>query len=90
MRVASLILVAALAGCALKSPPQRADLGKQALPNLAVPDKWAAPAAGEAGWGPRQPAGPPGRPAPPHSPGASPVRRNNQAGRPVSRRARRG
>jgi NodT family efflux transporter outer membrane factor (OMF) lipoprotein len=41
MRAASLILAAALAGCALKPPPQRDDLAKQALPNFKLPEKWA-------------------------------------------------
>jgi len=36
--------VAALAGCALKSPPERAELAKQSLPNLSVPERWAEPA----------------------------------------------
>jgi outer membrane protein, multidrug efflux system len=29
-------------GCALQSPPERGEIEKQALPNLAVPDRWAA------------------------------------------------
>jgi outer membrane protein, multidrug efflux system len=48
MRPARLVLaavVAALAGCALKSPPERDEVAKQALPNLQVPEKWAASAA---------------------------------------------
>ena len=49
MRAAWLILAAALAGCALKSPPERADLAQQALPNLKVPERWAEPAGGVAG-----------------------------------------
>ena len=48
MRAASALLTAALAaalaGCALKSPPEREDLARQALPNFKVPDKWAQPA----------------------------------------------
>ena len=35
----------ALAGCALKAPPARDDMARQALPNLKVPDKWAEPGA---------------------------------------------
>src|SRR3954465_9786636 len=46
MRAARLLLTgtlaAALAGCALKSPPPREDLTKQAMPNLNVPEKWTA------------------------------------------------
>jgi outer membrane protein, multidrug efflux system len=34
------LVVAALAGCALKSPPEPAETRKQALPNLAVPAEW--------------------------------------------------
>jgi len=41
MRAACLLLAAALAGCALKSPPSKDDLGRQALPNLKPPAKWA-------------------------------------------------
>jgi outer membrane protein, multidrug efflux system len=40
-------LCAAVAGCALQSPPATADLQKQALPNTAVPAAWKA-AGGEA------------------------------------------
>jgi len=35
------LAAAALAGCALKSPPDAAETRKQALPNLAVPAQWA-------------------------------------------------
>jgi NodT family efflux transporter outer membrane factor (OMF) lipoprotein len=35
-------IAAALAGCALKSPPERDELSQQALPNLKVPQGWAA------------------------------------------------
>jgi multidrug efflux system outer membrane protein len=49
MRAALLIFAAALAGCALKSPPERADVAKQALPNLQIPERWAEPAGGVAG-----------------------------------------
>lgn len=45
---AACLIVAALAGCALKSPPTREDLMPQALPALKVPERWAEPA-GEAG-----------------------------------------
>lgn len=37
-------VAAALAGCALKSPPPREQTVGQALPNLAVPEQWAASA----------------------------------------------
>ena len=44
----------ALAGCALKSPPERSDLAKEALPNFQVPPAWTAqPGAGgaiQSGW----------------------------------------
>ena len=43
MRAAACVIIAAaLAGCALKSPPPREDLAKQAMPNLNVPEKWVA------------------------------------------------
>jgi NodT family efflux transporter outer membrane factor (OMF) lipoprotein len=47
----ALALAAALSGCALKPPPEREALAKQALPNLKVPAAWRAPggAAGEIG-----------------------------------------
>ena len=45
MRVVPMVLALALAGCALKSPPSREDVGKQALPNLHPPQKWVEPAA---------------------------------------------
>ena len=38
----ALILVAAAAGCALKPPPESADVRKEALPNLVLPEKWTA------------------------------------------------
>jgi outer membrane protein, multidrug efflux system len=38
------LAVIALAGCALKKPPERAELAKQALPNLVVPERWSEPA----------------------------------------------
>src|SRR5262245_48465579 len=44
MRAVCLVLAAALAGCALKSPPSKEDLSKQALPNFKLPEKWAQPA----------------------------------------------
>ena len=44
-------VVAALGGCALKKPPERVELTKEALPNLQAPAAWTAPAgaAGTAG-----------------------------------------
>jgi outer membrane protein, multidrug efflux system len=39
-RLGFVVIVAALAGCALKSPPKREDVAKQALPNLQVPAGW--------------------------------------------------
>jgi NodT family efflux transporter outer membrane factor (OMF) lipoprotein len=50
-RLGLVVIVAALAGCALKSPPERAEVAKQALPNLQVPAAWNAlgGAAGVAG-----------------------------------------
>jgi NodT family efflux transporter outer membrane factor (OMF) lipoprotein len=39
-RLGSVLIVAAFAGCALKSPPERAELAKQALPNVQVPAAW--------------------------------------------------
>jgi NodT family efflux transporter outer membrane factor (OMF) lipoprotein len=38
----SLAVAAMLAACALKSPPERAEITEDALPNLAVPGKWTA------------------------------------------------
>ncbi|HET9044872.1 MAG TPA: TolC family protein [Burkholderiales bacterium] len=35
-------IATALAGCALKSPPERDELSQQALPNLKVPPEWTA------------------------------------------------
>jgi len=40
--ILSVAAAAALAGCALKSPPQREELAQQSLPNLKVPAGWAA------------------------------------------------
>jgi len=37
-------VVAALGGCALKKPPERVELTKEALPNLQAPAAWTAPA----------------------------------------------
>ena len=34
------LIVAALSACALKSPPERAEVAKQALPNVQVPAAW--------------------------------------------------
>jgi len=39
-----MVLALALTGCALKSPPSRENVSKQALPNLQAPEKWAEPA----------------------------------------------
>ena len=39
-RLALAATLAVLAGCALKSPPERAELAKQSLPNLQVPSAW--------------------------------------------------
>jgi len=41
-RVGFVLIAVALAGCALKSPPKREDVAKQALPNLQVPAAWTA------------------------------------------------
>ena len=38
----SFVAILILAGCALKSPPERAEVAKQALPNLQVPAAWTA------------------------------------------------
>ena len=50
----SLLAVAVVAGCALKSPPPREEVAKQALPNLQVPPAWSsAPGPGQTiqhGW----------------------------------------
>jgi NodT family efflux transporter outer membrane factor (OMF) lipoprotein len=48
-RIVALAIVVALAGCALKSPPERDELSQQALPNLKVPPEWAAGDASPAG-----------------------------------------
>ncbi|MCC6608962.1 MAG: efflux transporter outer membrane subunit [Burkholderiales bacterium] len=42
-------VAASLAGCALQTPPERAELAKQAMPNLAAPTGWAAQGAGASG-----------------------------------------
>ena len=39
---ATVIVAASLSGCALESPPERDEIAKQSLPNLEVPDAWAA------------------------------------------------
>src|SRR5687768_3656563 len=44
MRLGVVLITAALAGCALKAPPERDRIGKEALPNLQVPERWADPA----------------------------------------------
>ncbi|HEU4923227.1 MAG TPA: TolC family protein [Burkholderiales bacterium] len=41
-RLGSVLIAAALTGCALKSPPERTEVVKQALPNLQVPTAWTA------------------------------------------------
>jgi len=41
------LVVLALAGCALKSPPAQQDLARDAAPNLKVPAQWAEPAANQ-------------------------------------------
>jgi outer membrane protein TolC len=40
-RAVAALVLAALAGCALKSPPDPAELRRQALPNLQAPERWA-------------------------------------------------
>ena len=42
-RLGSVLIAATLSGCALKAPPERAEIAKQALPNLQVPSAWTAP-----------------------------------------------
>jgi multidrug efflux system outer membrane protein len=44
MRRAAVLITAALAGCALKAPPDSQAISKQALPNLQVPERFAEPA----------------------------------------------
>ncbi|HZM37337.1 MAG TPA: TolC family protein [Burkholderiales bacterium] len=47
------LVLAALAGCALKAPPAREEVVKQALPNLQVPEKYTEPHGADAmqhGW----------------------------------------
>ncbi|HSB49076.1 MAG TPA: TolC family protein [Burkholderiales bacterium] len=39
-RLGYVLVVAAVSGCALKSPPERAEVAKQALPNVQVPAAW--------------------------------------------------
>src|SRR5262252_5348522 len=51
----SLLAVVMLGGCALKKPPEPAELAKQSLPNLQAPTAWTAPggapgAVGEQPW----------------------------------------
>jgi len=48
MRVLYPIVALTLAGCALKAPPARDDLAREALSNLKVPEAWAQPTAGGA------------------------------------------
>jgi multidrug efflux system outer membrane protein len=48
MRAAACLIVAALAGCTLSSPPPRDTLVLQAAPSLKLPERWAEPG-GEAG-----------------------------------------
>src|SRR5215813_4578628 len=40
--ILSVAVAVALAGCALKPPPERGELAQQALPNFKTPPKWAA------------------------------------------------
>ena len=40
-----MLVALSLAGCALKSPPAHDEVGKQALPNLQLPEKWVEPSA---------------------------------------------
>lgn len=40
--ILAVIVAAGFAGCALKSPPERAEIAKDALPNLQAPAAWAA------------------------------------------------
>ncbi|HXV08766.1 MAG TPA: TolC family protein, partial [Burkholderiales bacterium] len=40
-RAVAALLLSALAGCALKAPPDPVELRRQALPNLQVPERWA-------------------------------------------------
>jgi NodT family efflux transporter outer membrane factor (OMF) lipoprotein len=39
-RLGSVVIAAALSGCALKAPPEREEIATQALPNLQVPAAW--------------------------------------------------
>ncbi len=41
--ILAVAVAASLAGCALKSPPERDELAKEAAPNRQVPGKWTAP-----------------------------------------------
>ena len=52
MRAArSFLVIILLAGCALKSPPERAEMAKQALPNFKIPQEWSGtPQPVEHGW----------------------------------------
>jgi NodT family efflux transporter outer membrane factor (OMF) lipoprotein len=43
LRPILVLAVAVLAGCALKAPPERAEVSKQSLPNFQVPPAWSAP-----------------------------------------------
>jgi multidrug efflux system outer membrane protein len=40
----SFLAVVMLAGCALKSPPEREAIKRQALPNFTIPERWSEPA----------------------------------------------
>lgn len=40
-RAVTALMLSALAGCALKAPPDPAELRRQALPNLQAPERWA-------------------------------------------------
>jgi outer membrane protein TolC len=41
-RLPAVLLAAALAGCALKAPPEVAETRKEAMPNVQVPGTWSA------------------------------------------------
>jgi outer membrane protein, multidrug efflux system len=43
-RLGAVLITVLVAGCALKAPPDRQEVGKDALPNLQVPERFAEPA----------------------------------------------
>ena len=51
--ILAVAVAAGLAGCALKSPPERAEIAQDALPNVKVPAAWAAPGGAAAAVGER-------------------------------------